>query len=256
MQVAFFDLKAPAEPDRSACGLSDRLLWLDLARTLALLAMIAFHFTRDLELFGLLPSGTTGTGGWAIFARVIAGCFIFLSGISIVIAHASVFRRKNWTKRLAIISGAAFLVTVSTYASFPSQYVYFGILHCIAACSLIGTGMLRVPVWLLLLLVLVILGANAVWSLDLFASPWLVWTGLGNTTRPSLDFVPLIPWLSAFFAGMAFAKALPVMSYDLPLRSNKLAHYATWPGRHSLAVYLVHQPILLASLWVTIALTR
>lgn len=218
--------------------------------------MVAFHFTRDLEFFGLLPSGTTATGGWAVFARMIAGFFIFLSGISLVIAHASGFRRKSWMTRLAVISGAALLVTVATYASFPSQYIFFGILHCIAACSLIGAVFLRAPVWLLLSLVLVILGANAFWSLDLVTSSWLAWTGLGNTTRPSLDFLPLVPWLAPFFAGMAFAKALPVMRYDLPLPSNRLTHYVIWPGRHSLAVYLIHQPILLAALWVAIGLTR
>lgn len=256
MQVASIDLKALHGLDRSAYSLSNRLVWLDSARSLALTAMIVFHFARDLELFDMLPPGTTATGGWAVFARVIAGFFIFLSGVSLVIAHASGFRRKSWAKRLIVISGAALLVSVATYASFPSQFVYFGILHCIAACSLIGAVMLRAPVWFLLSLVLMIFGATAIWSLDLVTSPWLVWTGLRSTTRPSLDFLPLIPWLSAFFAGMAFAKAFPVMSYDLPLPSNRLTHYVIWPGRHSLAVYLIHQPILLAALWVAIGLTR
>ena len=256
MQVASIDLKALHGLDRSAYSLSNRLVWLDSARSLALMAMIVFHFARDLELFDMLPPATTATGGWAVFARVIAGFFIFLSGVSLVIAHASGFRRKSWAKRLIVISGAALLVTVATYASFPSQFIYFGILHCIAACSLVGVAFLRAPVWLLLSLVLVILGTNAFWNLDLVTSPWLAWTGLGNTTRPSLDFLPLIPWIAAFFAGMAFAKAFPVMSYDLPVLSNKLTHYVMWPGRHSLAVYLIHQPMLLAALWVAIGLTR
>ncbi len=71
-----------------------RLLWLDVARTVALLAMIAFHLFRDLELFGVLPAGTTAEGGWATAARVIAASFILLSGVSRVIAHAQGLRPK------------------------------------------------------------------------------------------------------------------------------------------------------------------
>jgi uncharacterized membrane protein len=229
-----------------------RLLWLDLARTLALLAMIVFHFTRDLELFGLLPSGTTATGGWAVFARAIAGSFIFLSGASLVLAHASGFRRARWARRFAVLSGAALLVSITTYAAFPDRYISFGILHCIAACSVVGVAFLRAPGWLLFALAISILAISLVWGSGVFASPWLAWTGLALTNRPSLDFLPLIPWLSAFLAGMAAAKSLPVAQWDVPVRARGLSSRLAWPGRHSLLVYLVHQPVLLAILWTGI----
>ncbi len=40
------------------------------------------------ELFGHLPPGTVAMpGGWAIFARLVAGSFLFLAGVSLVLAH-------------------------------------------------------------------------------------------------------------------------------------------------------------------------
>ena len=56
-----------------------RILAIDLARTTAILMMVTFHFTYDLEMFGFIPSGTTTHGGWAIFARATAGSFLFRS---------------------------------------------------------------------------------------------------------------------------------------------------------------------------------
>lgn len=249
MQPAHVDLKAPAVLTQNVSEVRRRLLWLDLSRALALLAMIVFHFARDLEIFGLLPPGTTAAGGWAIFARTIAGSFIFLSGVSLVVAHSTGFRPKSWARRLAIISGAALLVTVATYATFPDRYIYFGILHCIAACSVVGTVMLRAPASLLCAIAVLILFADVSWDTGPFSSLWLAWTGLTLTTRPSLDFLPMIPWLSAFLAGMAFAKILLETTRDLAVRSKVVVRYATWLGRHSLAVYLVHQPVLLAIIW-------
>jgi hypothetical protein len=50
----------------------ERLALIDVARTVALLGMAVFHFAFDLELFGYLEPGTTVTGGWAVFARLVA----------------------------------------------------------------------------------------------------------------------------------------------------------------------------------------
>ena len=64
-----------------------RLIPLDLARTLAVVCMVIFHFTFDLALLGLIDPGTTSQPFWYYFARMIAGSFLFLSGISLWLAH-------------------------------------------------------------------------------------------------------------------------------------------------------------------------
>ena len=229
---------------------TDRLLWLDASRTVALFAMVVFHFARDLEIFGVLPNGFTMTGGWAVFARVIAGSFLFLSGVSLIVAHGAGLRFHAWAKRLAMLVLAALLVSVGTYVAFPESYVYFGILHVIAACSLIGVLIITAPTWALIVSACLVLVADAYLGRQVFVSPWLAWTGLGSTVRPSLDFLPLVPWLAPFLMGMAFAKLVPMRGVFGTMQTTWLANAMTWPGRHSLAVYLCHQPVLFATIWV------
>jgi uncharacterized membrane protein len=233
----------------SAAKTQTRLLWLDAARTLALVGMVIFHFVRDLEVFGLLPQGTTQSGGWAISARVIAGSFLFLSGISLVLAHQNEFRLGAWAKRLMVILIAALCISLATFVTFPDRFIYFGILHAIAFASVVGVALLRAPWWLAGCLAMGVLVLEAVIGGGLVHSPWLAWTGLSSVVPPSLDFIPVVPWFAAFLFGMAVARALPVSHADLPIRRGWKTSALTWPGRHSLFVYLFHQPILLGSIW-------
>jgi uncharacterized membrane protein len=228
----------------------DRLLLLDIARTIALFGMVVFHFFRDLEILALISQGTTLNGAWAIFARAIAGSFLFLSGVSLVLAHARGFHGKAWLRRFALISGAAGLVTAATYATFPSQYVFFGILHALSVASLVGVPFLFAPVWVSLIGAALILTASATVGRAVFASPWMAWTGLGMEVRASLDFIPIVPWLAPFLLGVALARMIDTRRLEPTWPRRFPAQALAWPGRHSLAVYLLHQPVLLALVWL------
>jgi uncharacterized membrane protein len=225
---------------------STRFLWIDLARTVAICSMIVFHFVRDLEFFGMIAPGTTVTGGWALFARLIAGSFLFLSGFSLVLAHRSGFRMQAWCRRFAVVSAAAGLVTLVTYFAYPDRFIYFGILHAIAMASLIGLPFVFVAGWAALV------AAMTVVALDLgllgtpFTSEWMAWTGLSTHVRASLDFIPIVPWLAPFLIGVAIAKSVSLQQGEPSAPVAASLRAITWPGRHSLAIYLLHQPVLLA----------
>lgn len=233
---------------------SDRLFILDLARAVALSQMVVFHFVTDMELFGLVAPGTTLTGGWAIHARAIVTSFMFLSGISLVLAHGGGFRARAWLRRFGVIVGAAGLVSFATYFAVPSHVIYFGILHAIAAASLLGLPFLFAPVWAVVVAAVSVLIANALFARELLGSVWLAWTGLGRIVPASLDFIPVVPWFAPFLLGIAFARIVdpgrlePAWPLWFPVRT------LAWPGRHSLAVYLIHQPVLIALLWVVVQL--
>jgi len=231
-----------------------RLCLPDIARSAALFLMIVFHFVKDMELFGLVAPGTTLSGGWAVFARGIAASFLFLSGVSLVLAHAGGFRGRAWLRRFLVIAGAACLVSLVTYAVFPSRFIFFGILHAIAAASLLALPFLFMPAWVSMLAAAGMLSVSVVFGRDLFSSPWLSWTGLGQNVPSSLDFIPLAPWLSPFLLGIAFARTVDLRRLEPSWTRWFPVHAAAWPGRHSLAVYLVHQPILIALLWAAVTL--
>ncbi|MCU9848692.1 DUF1624 domain-containing protein [Defluviimonas sp. WL0024] len=243
-------------------GRPERIATLDIARTLALVGMAVFHFTFDLQMFGHLAPGTTATGGWVLFARLIAGSFLFLAGVSLQLAHGRGIRPRAFGRRFLMIAGAALLVTGATYMALPEQFVYFGILHSIAVASVIGLAFLRLPALLTLAAAAAVLAIARMPAAEVFEAPWLHWLGLATTTRPSVDFVPVFPWLAPCLVGIALARLAGRADLWDRLRrvegrlSAASLQALAWPGRHSLAIYLIHQPVLYGLVWAATVTMR
>ena len=231
-----------------------RILAVDIARSVALAGMVLFHTVTDLELFGHLPPGTSTSGGWAVFARVVAGSFLFLVGVSLVLAHRDAIRWPAVAGRAARIAAAAALITLVTWAAMPDRFVFFGILHSIALASLLGLAFLRLPWPAVLAAGLAVAALPRVARSPLFDPPWLVWTGLAERVPVSMDFVPVFPWFGATLAGIAAAGlAGRAGLWDRlrrdPAGQGALLRRLALPGRHSLAIYLLHQPVLIGLIW-------
>jgi uncharacterized membrane protein len=222
----------------------DRLIPLDLARTLAIVCMVIFHFTFDLALFGYVPPDTTIQPFWYYFARMVAGTFLFLSGVSLWMAHGQGVRWPAFWKRFAKVAGAAVLVTVASIWFVPGGTIWFGILHAIAATSLLGLVALRLPWLVTLALAAAIFAAGWGPRFAAFDPLWLVWTGLAENRPRMGDYVPLIPWTAPALAGIAVAKALRIDRWQGSPPTATL-RALSFPGRHSLVIYLIHQPILI-----------
>ena len=227
---------------------------LDLARGAALFAMASYHFSWDLEFFGYLDPGTTTQGLFKAYARSIAGSFLFLAGVSLVLAHARSLRLDAFLRRLAMVAGAAAMISLATYFAIPDSFIYFGILHAIAASSIIGLAFLRVPAPVTLAAGILCLVAPLLYRDEVFNHAWLTWIGLFSVPPRSNDFVPLMPWLGPFLIGMGAARlAISSGLTDRLARfsagENGVARATRYCGRHSLAFYLLHQPILLALVW-------
>lgn len=232
-----------------------RIAWLDAARGIALIAMAIYHFTWDLDFFGYIAPGTAATGGWRIFARLIAGSFIFLAGFSLVLGHFTQIRWRPFWIRFAKIAAAALVITVATYVIFPSSFIFFGILHLIAAASLLGLAFLRLPVIVILLCAAAALAAPHFLRSTLFDLPALWWVGLSQTVPHSNDYVPLLPWFGAFLLGMAAARLYRARARTASLAQDRLSGSRAvsllgLAGRHSLPVYLLHQPLLIGLVYL------
>ncbi|MFK7902885.1 MAG: heparan-alpha-glucosaminide N-acetyltransferase [Nitratireductor sp.] len=232
----------------------------DVLRGVALLAMTLFHLGWDLELLGLAQKGFAAQPAMKWFAVCIASSFLFLVGVSLVLAHGNHFNKKSFALRLAKVSAAALLVTIATYFATPNFYIFFGILHHIAIASILGLVFVKAPMGFNFLCAILIVGAGIWLKLDLFSHPYLAWLGLGNYTPRSSDFVPLFPFFAAALFGIG------VTQY-LDLAQNKAQHFAfrysantgftkalRFIGKNSLVYYLVHQPIMLGILWLGVYL--
>lgn len=234
-----------------------RLIGLDLARTAALAAMVAYHFAYDLDILGLIPRGTATSGWFWWHARLTAGSFIFLAGISLWLAHGQGIRWPAFWRRFGKIAAAAVLVTAVTHFALPGLTIFYGILHSIAVSSLLGLAVLRLPALVTLMLAAAMAALPYAFTHPAFDS-LMVWTGLGPTRPVTADFLPLFPWAAPLLAGVAAGRLAsrfglwPAMDLSATPMLRKLA----WPGRHSLAIYLIHQPVLLGSLTAWLWLTR
>ena len=66
------------------------------------------------------------------------------------------------------------------------------------------------------------------------------------------DYVPIFPWMGVFLMGMYLGTHF-ILSGALVqgdrLSDGKILALPAWLGRHSLLIYMIHQPILLGLLW-------
>lgn len=224
-----------------------RLAALDAARGAALAAMILYHAAWDLSFLGLIATDVAAEPGWRLFAQAIAASFLLIAGISLSLATRAGAGLPRMLRRVGIIAAAAAAVSAATYAFLPGQGVYFGILHCIALSSLVGIALRRAPVALLLALAAVALALPSVAAGPAFDSPAWYWLGLSTAVPPAPDYVPLLPWLAALLAGMAAGRALPAPQ-PAAAAPGRLMRLLAAAGRHSLPIYLLHQPVLLGLL--------
>jgi uncharacterized membrane protein len=236
-----------------------RIPLIDTLRGVALIAMASYHFTWDLEFFGYLEAGTATQGAWKIYARLIATSFLILVGLSLILAHGQGIRWPSFRKRLALVAGAAAVISIATRFAMPQEWIFFGILHNIALSSLLALAFLRVPPLLTGLVALVLFVAMVldtwimpgIFSFPVFDTRLLAWTGFAETIPRSNDFVPLFPWFAAVLAGVSIGGLLRdhgglARLAALQQRPNLL----TKTGRHSLAFYLIHQPVLIGLVYL------
>lgn len=224
---------------KSKCGINytkDERIWeVDFCKGLAFLGMLFFHIIFDLhEWKGFNINYQTGIYAW--IGDLSAILFIVLSGVSI---HFS----KNPLKRGLKIFGVAALITIITFFMGPLMVIWFGILHCLGVCAILYPLLKKVPTSLL------VLGAIGIVLMQGFIQSmrvnvyFFVPLGIIPQRFASADYFPLIPWLGVYVLGMVVGRVLykePVSRF----RHSGQTFFITKLGKHTLLLYIIHQPIL------------
>ncbi len=230
---------------------SPRLAAVDLARGVAIVAMVAYHTAFDLSANRLIASDVASDLRWKIFARLIAGTFLFLVGVGLVLATRNGFNRSAFLRRLAFVAGGAVLVSVGTWWFDPSTFVFFGILHEIAVASVLALPFLGLPTWLLAPVAAAIIAAPWFLANPFFDAPAFWWLGLSTEPPVTVDYVPIFPWFGVVLAGIVGGRLL--LSHGGALWNWRPADVASkalmTAGRWSLAIYLIHQPLIVAAVY-------
>lgn len=226
-----------------------RVPLIDAARGAAIAGMFVYHFIWDLGFFNAIPASLPQSPGFRFFGHIVAATFLALVGVSHAMATRGGLDWHAYLLRLAMVSGAAALVTLATWYLFPEATIFFGILHCIVVGSLLALVFTHVPWFVTGLVALAMIAAPFLFANAGFdSSNW--WLGMGVDEPRTNDWRPVFPWAGFTLAGLALAQA--ALSYGAPASiirwsaSNPVDRTLILGGRHSLLIYLAHQPVLIA----------
>jgi uncharacterized membrane protein len=233
---------------RSLIAPPARIGGLDALRGLAIVAMVAYHFCFDLRFFGITRSDFENDPRWLAARTLILSAFLLIAGISAVLAQRQPLPAARWMRHVAIIAGAALLVSIASYLVFPQSFIWFGVLHAIAASLVVARPLVARPRAAALVGALVIT-AGVVISSPAFDNRYLGWLGLMTHKPVTEDYVPLFPWTGVLLLGIAVGQLLVRANFAPLAPLSRLPAALQWLGRHSLVVYLAHQPLLMSLLW-------
>ena len=226
--------------------MKNRIWELDAARGLALLGMLIIHFVYDLvDLWGVF---SWQEPEWYLFIKNNCGfVFLVISGISATLSSGGM-------RRGGLVFACGFLCTAVTAGMYllgladRSIIIWFGVLHCLGICMVLWHWLRRLSWWSLALLGLVLTAVGLVLARIYVDIHWtLIPLGLCPVWFHSSDYFPLLPNLGFFLLGAVLGRALyrekktrlPGVSPDCPpIRLLRAM------GRHSLLIYLLHQPVL------------
>lgn len=230
-----------------------RFQLVDVARGIAIVMMFIYHFSFDLNYFNFIEQDFYRDPFWINFRIVIVSTFLAVVGISLYLAHHKHFNQRGFIKRLAILIACAALVSLSSYLMFPRSTIFFGILHFIAAASLLGVLFVRFY-WLNLILGAGIILISMFYQHPVFNHPLLQWIGLMTHKPVTEDYVPLLPWFGVVLIGIFFARwAYTHGNFTALSRWQShtvVARGLQFAGRHSLLIYMLHQPLFIGSLYL------
>ena len=228
-----------------------RYILVDLARGVAIALMFVYHFTFDLNYFGVVFFDFNSDIRWLSLRAVIVSLFSGLAGVSLVLGPGRGLDWKRYGKRLLGVGACAALASAGSFVIFPKTFIFFGILHFIFVASVLGLAFLRYT-WLNLILGATLIVFGSTMQLRLFDQRPLQWIGMMTHKPYTEDYVPLLPWFGVVLIGMFLARRAQVNGwfekYSKFNFSNPAAKLLAFGGRHSLIIYMLHQPIFIGLL--------
>lgn len=231
--------------------MKQRIWELDAIRGICILGMVLVHICFDLFLLDILqPSGALYDIFY--FLSQWGGILFFLiSGICVTLGSHPV-------KRGLMVFGAGLLCTLVTVGMYwsgmmdKSIIIYFGVLHCLGICMLLWPLLKKLPVWSIGLLGIAIIAVGFYIKQFQVDTPLLVPFGWMPHFFASSDYFPILPNLGYFLMGILLGRTLYSKKTSLFPKVNPnhpLLRFFNFFGKHSLPIYLLHQPLVYAVIY-------
>lgn len=243
--------------------MKQRYFWIDNIRAIAMISMIVYHAVWDLVYLYGMDWNWYRSDLAHLWQQSICWTFILLSGFCWSFS-------KNPMKQGIIVSGGGLIVTIVTLIFSYNSRVIFGVLNLIGASALILIPLKKyfekLPPMagfaLMFLLFGVTYGINdrhlGFFSLELLEVPlgiyknlFTAFLGFPAFSFYSSDYFSLFPWIFLYFAGYFLYQMWKEKRISLANCLNKKLPILTCFGKHSLIVYMLHQPIICGILELT-----
>jgi len=227
----------------------NRIVEIDAARGAAIVLMVVYHIFFDLNYFGLVGVDLDSLT-WVVFQRIIGISFVLIAGISLVLSESR--NREGYlhhAKRGMKLAGVAVLITLATWLYPHDGFIQFGIIHMLALSTLIAPFFLRFGKLNLVFGVIII--AAGLYATTLSTESHLFfWLGINDPGYHALDHYPMLPWFGVILIGMAIGQSIEwtkeIARVDYARKGY--AGLLSFLGRNSLAIYLLHQPMLVGAI--------
>ena len=235
-----------------------RIWELDALRGVCILGMVIVHLIYDLvELCCIVhwryPPGFLFLQHWG------GTVFFVISGICVT-------RSRRCLRRGLLVLGCGMLCTAVTAGMYlfgfvdRSILIYFGVLHCLGCCMLLWPAVQKLPTFTLFFICLAVIAIGLYFRTVTPAST-LLFMPLGILAPGfiSSDFFPLLPYWGFFLLGSILGRFLysqGTTRFPQIQADRQPFSAACFLGRHSLLIYLLHQPVLFCTVWVFSSILR
>jgi len=227
---------------------------IDSVRGIAIILMVFYHLAYDIRYFSGIEV-FSGSLFWFIFPRITASAFILLVGVSLSLSHMRDPSRefRHYMQRGVKIFLGGMLITAVTWLFVPSAYITFGALHFIGASIILGYFFLGRGIKNVYYSAICITAGLYLSTIEV-SYPYLLWLGLAPQGYTTLDYFPLVPYFGIVLLGIYLGETF-YAGYERKIKiidrsRNALFTALTFLGRHSLLIYFLHQPIILAGLYL------
>ena len=219
--------------------MKQRIALLDLWRTVALFCMIGYHLCYDLVYFDMQNAGFLQQIPVRLLYYTSAYPFIFIAGASCCLSHDNLRRGFRVFCCGLLVSAAGIMV---------HNPIQFGILHFLGSAmilySVFQRQVERIPQRIAPILWIALFAVTKYWVDHVTVQThWLWLFGFQYEGFYSADYVPFLPWSFLFLLGIWFGGMLQ-RHRTHRLLNIRCPNWLTWPGRHTLLLYLLHQPVL------------
>lgn len=235
-------------------SLEKRFWEIDFLRGLAIIMMIIYHLFYDLDFFNVYNINII-YGFWWYFARTTAAMFILLVGISLTLSYSRLRSRNpksnlypRYLRRGLRIFSWGLIITLMTWIFLREGFVIFGVLHLIGISIILAYPFLKLRS-LNLLIGVIFISIGIYLKNFTFSSSWWIWLGLTPHNFYTVDYFPIFPWFGVILIGV-FIGNLLYPNYTRKFNLFNISNFSfirlfCFLGRHSLLIYLIHQPILI-----------